>query len=240
MAKKKISQKRHVPYVPDDLSKVRFVDANDNIGFHCSRCGDCCRHVKDGVMLETLDAFRLAKLLRGSSETVKSIEDVLTGYAHPMHLLEDVSFPVFLMNTTDSSDKCVFLRDRRCTVQDAKPRACRLYPFGAGPTRHREFEYAVVSQKPHHFKGAAVRVGDWMDANMTSEDRAFVIEDTEASAQLIPLIRAQETAGMGAYALNMLLFFKYFNYDLDEPFMPQFTRNMASLRTALVRGAGDV
>ena len=32
----------------------------DNVPFKCIGCGECCKHVKEQVPVETLDAFRTA------------------------------------------------------------------------------------------------------------------------------------------------------------------------------------
>ena len=32
----------------------------DNVPFKCIGCGECCKHVKEQVPVETLDAFRIA------------------------------------------------------------------------------------------------------------------------------------------------------------------------------------
>ena len=232
---RKRRNKQVIAYVSDDLNKMKSVDAGDKVQFQCTRCGECCRHVKDGVMLETLDVFRLAQHLHQAGD-IEGIEDVLNDYAHPLNIVEGVTFPIFLLNTKGKDDACVFLKDNRCIAQNAKPKTCRLYPFGATPDDNGGYDFSIVSQKPHHFRGRTVNVGDWMDTNFTEEDRAFMAADMCELQRIIPYINAQSAAGNDDFVLKMVMFFRYINYVLAEPFMPQFERNMASLYTALSKG----
>jgi len=233
---KKKRKKPIIAYVPDNLLEMKPVAAEDKVQFQCTRCGECCRHVKDGVMLDVLDAFRLTRYLRKTGD-VNEIEDVLLKYAHAQYIAEGVKLPIFLLNTTGKDDRCVFLKDNRCTVQNEKPRACRLYPFGATPDDAGGYDFSIVSQKPHHFRGRTVRVGDWMEENLTAEDNAYMEMDIEALKQLAPALKVEDKSGED-FALSMTLFLRYFNYDLDKPFIEQFARNMASLHTALSKGCG--
>lgn len=105
---------------------VKHVRSKDRVPFHCRTCGACCRHIEDQIMLEAYDAYRLGRYLRDFG-VVETIEDVYAKYAHPI-LLSD-GFPVFVLNTEGDDHHCVFLRDGRCSVYDARLRVCRLYPF---------------------------------------------------------------------------------------------------------------
>jgi Fe-S-cluster containining protein len=186
--------------------------------------------VKDGVVLESLDIFRLAKLFRQPENPEYGTDDVILEYAHIAMLAKGL-YPILLLNTTSENDSCVFLKNERCSVQDAKPRACRLYPFSATPNDNRDgYEYYIVSQKPHHFKGSFVRVGDWMGENFTAEEREFVLLDTKFALEQAQILRELHHADIDQdTVLKQLLLSKYCLYDLDEPFIPQFQRNNATL-----------
>lgn len=41
--------------------------------FHCSLCGDCCRNVKDAVVCESLDVFRLSRYFTQTGNPMQSI-----------------------------------------------------------------------------------------------------------------------------------------------------------------------
>ena len=107
------------------MTNLRAVALNERIPFHCQLCGRCCRHVKDSIMLEPMDACRLARHLRERGEPVSGTEDVLAQYAHASWLTE--RFPVFLLNTVGPMDACVFLKNGRCSVYEARPQGSVVY-----------------------------------------------------------------------------------------------------------------
>ena len=45
------------------------VRAKEFVSYHCSCCGHCCRHIENCVMVESLDAYRMAmpQLMTGLS-----------------------------------------------------------------------------------------------------------------------------------------------------------------------------
>lgn len=147
-----------------DLASVKTVALNEKVLFHCRLCGGCCRNVKDCIMLEPMDAYRLAQYLRDHGEPVAGTEDVLARYAYPAWLADN--FPVFLLNTVGTSDDCDFLKAGRCSVYEARPRVCRLYPFSVAPgERGRDFQYFLCTEKSHHFADGIVKVKDWLSQN---------------------------------------------------------------------------
>ena len=232
--KKKRKQSRQSSF-PDIMRDVRFVQPDDTFRYQCSCCGDCCRDVGDAIMLESLDAYRLARYLKESGHDVNGPEDVFLQYAHPLSLDAKTGYPIFLLNTDGPRNACVFLEDNRCAVQPAKPRACRMYPMSAGPKDDGSgFEYAIVSQKNHHFAGPELRAGDWMDANLSEEDRAFVTLDAASLKELAPLIIMLKRLGAGQdEILRPLIWFRYFCFDPDEDFLPRYERNQDSLKNVL-------
>ena len=103
--------------------KVKPVKDKERIPFHCQLCGACCRQVKDSIMLEPMDIYCLSRFLRDRGEPIEGPEDMLARYTHPDMLAERL--PIFLLNTEGPEDACVFLKDGRCSVYEARPRVCR-------------------------------------------------------------------------------------------------------------------
>ena len=125
----------------DQKTIVVSVHAKDCVDYQCRRCGQCCRHIRDAVMVESLDAYRLAKYLRSREPNIYTIDEVLSQYCEPTPLTNDC-FPIFVLKTTGPDDSCIFLKDGLCSIYEARPRTCRLYPFSVGPgERGRDFEY---------------------------------------------------------------------------------------------------
>lgn len=209
---------------------VKLVMPNDEFSFQCSRCGECCRNVEHCIMLESLDVFRIARYFKQIGNPVQSIEEILEVCATVMPLT-NYGYPIFLIKTTGPKKECVFLNSGNCSIQPAKPRTCRLYPLSAGPgVRDGSFDYFMVSQKQFHYRGRRIRVGDWMEDNFKPEDREFTSMEYRTAKELAWLLRKLEDKGVSIRrVLFPILFYKYYNFDVDAPFMPQYINNIENL-----------
>ena len=205
----------------------------DYFRFDCSECGDCCRNVNGAVRVESLDLYRLARFT-GLEMSEACLQFTDTALLVP-------GFPILVLKTKQHMDACVFLKSSRCSVHSAKPRACRTYPLGVVPDDEKPGVWLnfIVSKTPHHFTGRHRRVGDWLDENLTAEDREFVAADCANTEGIAKRMRDIDPRHDNRVA-ELLLFFKYIAYDMTEDFMPQYTRNMELLKEQLGRliGAG--
>lgn len=129
----------------------------------------------------------------------------------------------------------MFLRDNGCGVYEARPRVCRLYPFTVAPgTKGKDFEYFLCTERTHHFGGGSISVKDWLYVNFPRNDRAFLRADFDGAAVLGRLLRGMEQDARRRTLFPFLLF-RYYDYDLDQPFLPQFLSNLESLKQALAK-----
>lgn len=201
---------------------IQEVALDEQVTYCCNCCGDCCRHIKDAVMLDSIDLYNLAKHFQ------IPVMQVINRYATPMSL-DETGYPIFVLNTTGSNSACVFLKGNRCSVQKSKPRTCRLYPFTAGPGKGDvPLRYYLCLEKPRHFEGGQIQVGNWLKACFSDDDRQFL-----ASEYLyIPEIGAcyrMLTEERRTMARTQMLFFRYLNFNPKRPFMPQYDNNNAEL-----------
>lgn len=214
-----------------ELQPIRL---KHRVQFRCQLCGACCRNVENAVMLEPLDIFRLARHLRERGEDIHGTEDVLAVYAQPFMLTEVV--PIFTLKVQGEENACVFLKDGRCSIYEARPRVCRLYPFSARPgERGREFDYFLALDREHHFADGTVFAKDWFYQNFPKEERAFVKADYEAADCYGKLIR-KRGGDWFKDKLFQFLYYRYYNYDLDQPFLPQFHANHETLKGLMEDG----
>ena len=202
------------------------VSSGDYFSFDCDRCGDCCRNIKDSVMVECLDLYRLARFFG------MEMSDVVLQYTNTAFLAW--AFPVFMLKTKQHGDACIFLKASKCSVYQARPRTCRTYPLGVGPDDENPGEWLnfIVSRKQHHFNGSRRLVGDWMSENFTPEDRAFVLADYNYTGELAKLMKNIDSRHEDGI-IKLILYFKYTAYDMAEAFQPQYIRNMEQLKKRL-------
>ena len=230
-----------VPHIPfQDLSIVYYylIGKSDGIlldmpvrDVECHHCGACCRHVKDSVPLESLDVYRIVRFLQSQDKSFDSIEHLLSLYAEPVPIHECGYF-IYTLKTVGADDSCIFLKDNRCTIQTAKPRACRTYPLVAEPDDASSFQYYLSMEKDHHFTGRKFKARNWMNQYFTQEDRAFVNADISAVSEIAQLLR-QIPETHKHRALFCFLLYKYTDFDLDQPFQEQYEKNNQKLIASL-------
>ena len=208
------------------------VRPKDQVAFSCRLCGDCCRRVENSIMLEPLDAYNLGRYLLEHGGGVDNIEDVYGQYAHPS-MLHD-AYPIFLLNTQGEDQSCIFLKDSKCSVYEGRPRVCNLYPFTVkGGDRGRRFMYyQCLDSRASHFGGGKVKIGDWMYRNFTKDAKDFMEMEASMLPELGMLLRKLGPDGRRQF-LFRLLYYRYYNYELDQPFLPQYQENQRQLIDAL-------
>ena len=220
------------------MNRAEPVRPKDWVCFRCCRCGNCCRDLENQLMLEPLDAYHLARLLRTRGE-VSSIDDVYLRYAHT-DMLES-RLPIYILNTEGPNRACVFLKDGRCTVYESRPCVCQIYPFSVRPgQRGKTFEYyCCIDRHADHFSDGRMQVKDWLHENFTRESREFWAAEGGILPTLSCLINSMDTSELQA-SLFKIFYYRYYGYDLDQPFMPQYTRNMEALKRFLRQRAKEV
>lgn len=212
------------------LKNTHPVKQNEWFKFKCCGCGSCCKHVKDSVPIESLDAYRMAKYLQCQDQSIHTIDEVLYKYAVPAPL-DKCGYFVYMLKTTEKDDACVFLKDNRCTIHAAKPRACRTYPLCAQPTGEG-FQYYLCTEQDTHSHGKSVKVKNFVNQYFTQEDQTFVHLDFFNAVPIADLLRQIPEYKKEA-AIMFFLRYKYSDYALDKPFQEQYEANIHSLLDAL-------
>lgn len=182
-------------------------------------------------MIEPQDIYYLARCLRARGEVVDGLETLLDQYAHPVFITD--GYPGFMLSTVGADQACVFLKDGKCSVYSARPRVCRLYPFGIAPgDSGQEFRYYLCTDKLRHFGCGSVVAGDWISANISKETLEYLKNEYAILPEIGRMVRKLDEAQFKALLFHFL-FFRYFNYDLDKPFLPQYRKNCAELKALL-------
>lgn len=220
-----------------EMKNAVYVTPSTKIRFKCTGCAECCRHVKESVPVNSQDAFYLTKHLRDIGLDIYCIDQFLDQFAAPA-LLDECGYFVYFLKSVGENDSCIFLNGNRCSVQKAKPSACRLYPFMVDPSESGAYRYLYSKEREHHFRGSVVETRSWMKKYFPQETRAFLQVDYANAGPIASLLRRiPEDRKTGA-----LLHFhrlRYSEFDLDKPFLKQFQRNQEALLAILTRMAEE-
>jgi Fe-S-cluster containining protein len=126
--------------MPQNTKKDLFYE--QGLKFECQGSGKCCTsHGEFGfVFLTKEDRTRFAKHLGVSlSEFKKQYCDQTSGI---WHLKENLKKP-----------DCMFLKDKRCSVYEARPNQCRTWPFWPEVMNAKAWKSEVASFCPGVGKG---------------------------------------------------------------------------------------
>ena len=221
----------------NELHNAIRVTPSTKIRFKCSGCAECCRHVKETVPVDSQDVFYLTRHLRNIGIDICCIDQFLEQFAEPA-LLDECGYFVYFLKSVGEDDTCIFLNDNRCAVHEAKPRACRLYPFMIEPNESGNCRYLYSREREHHFHGPVVETRSWMKKHFPQEDRAFMQADY-AKAGPIAMLLKQIPEERKSEALLHFHRLRYSEYDLEKPFLEQFQRNQEKLLAVLARMADE-
>jgi Fe-S-cluster containining protein len=98
---------------PTDSPELQWFESG--LRFKCTGCGKCCTGSTGSVSLSAVDLERLANFFHLSvGRFVRTYTRVIKGRR---------------ALTNGSAGDCVFLKDRICTVYEARPTQCRTYPW---------------------------------------------------------------------------------------------------------------
>ena len=208
------------------MNEIQPVRPKDQFPFSCRQCGACCRNIEGCVMVESLDAYRLARYLRTKGELIEGIEDFLFRYCDPEPLTEE-GFPIYMLKTKAPNGSCIFLMDGRCSVYPARTRTCRIYPLTVGPgERGRDFEYCLCfdHNQQYHFNGGKVSVKDWFYRNFPRMEKEYLKQEYAAITEIGKRMRSISPE-LCKQMTFQVLFYRYYNFDLDQPFLEQYAQN---------------
>ncbi|OPY28591.1 MAG: Flagellin N-methylase [Methanocella sp. PtaU1.Bin125] len=92
--------------------------------YQCNRCGACCKH-QDGIIISLNDAHLLARRLR------MPLKNFVRKYCREAGVFDVFGHGPFRgLAIRTKKGVCPFYSGREgCTVNEAKPAVCRLYPF---------------------------------------------------------------------------------------------------------------
>lgn len=210
-----------------DLGPALALDAP--FAFVCAGCGACCRHRHD-LVLSGYDLYRIARRLRLAPRIVAHA--FCKAYIAPKSCL-----PTLCLTPDPQTGHCRFFEGNACTIHEARPLACALYPLGQSID-------PLTAQVEYHAQlplcGAAVPertlrqyLEDSAVWERTGTDARWAVVCTQISEQLLAAGGQQHPHF--AAAARRIQKALYLDYDLGDEFYPQFQQNVAALMPLLPR-----
>ena len=208
----------------EEFKNIPLLDLENTLPFSCKSCGKCCKNRQD-LILTPYDVFRLARyLMRETGEIIKTYCEVFEG--------RDSHMPVVRILPRPPENSCPFLRNRKCSVHQAKPILCRVYPIA---------KVHVFEQKSGYYLGDIPKcmrtdkqttVRDWVGDAASDESNAAAAEWTKSLPRIIQPFHEK----LKSFSLNernqifeAMFAHLYLLYDTKQDFAPQLKQNVDNL-----------
>lgn len=146
---------------PED--RAYFFD--QGLRFGCTQCGGCCTGASGTVFMNAQESERIARHLGLELATF------LERYAYPVkdgHSLREVG----------DNFACIFFRDERCAIYDARPTQCRTFPFWAENVRSEAAWKKTCRDCPGIGRGRLYRRGEILSIAADSLNQGAVADGT--------------------------------------------------------------
>ena len=152
----------------NEVSDGKLYEVNDMVKAGCDGCKNChacCEDMGGSIGLDPRDIFNMTKKLSVTFEQLLA-EHIELG------VVDGIILPNIKMS--GSSDKCRFLNEEgRCSIHDARPGICRLFPLGR-IYEDRSFKYFLqVHECPQENK-SKVKIKNWLGIENISAYEKFV------------------------------------------------------------------
>ncbi len=206
------------------------IGVDDKFRFSCKQCGKCCTDRED-ILLSPFDLFRAAKKLDMTpDEFVNEYCDSYVGDTSKMIIVR--------LMPRGSIKRCPLLRDRKCSIHDAKPMVCAMFPIGRGfkldPKKPGAEQISAESIR-FIFNGAHCgnaeehTVREWFTSFGIPIKDEFFIEWQKVISEIGDATKYAEKVCSNDEVLNLIYTaiygLMYIKYDTNQEFMPQFLHN---------------
>jgi len=211
------------------------LDLDDTFQFHCTQCGKCCIDRED-ILLTARDIYRISGYLKITPmELFRTYCETYIGDSSRM--------PIVRLKPQGNAKRCVFLKNRKCSVHAVKPSVCALYPLGrfmkidsddfnAGSLGNATVRYLLQDDVNCGDKSETHTVREWLSGfDILTEDAAFIAWNL-ALAKILPRVKSLEpelTPVSQMLLWDSLLVGLYLKYDTDKEYLPQLQENVEGL-----------
>lgn len=229
--------------IVDNFEKMK-IGVDEPFKFHCTMCGKCCIHRED-ILLTPKDMYRMAKKLGITPK------ELFEQYCET-YIGSDSRIPIVRLKPRGSVRRCPLLKDRKCSVHDAKPIVCAMFPIG------RCLMMDAKASSPEHITTDDIQfiftapgcgddsethtVREWLSEFGIPIEDEFFVKWQHTIVELGKLMREAEkicsehTMEMVWTAAFVAL---YLGYDMKKEFLPQFEQNSEDILSLMRRAPAD-
>lgn len=214
------------------------IGTDEHFRFHCKQCGKCCINRED-ILLNPKDLYNISK------ELGLAPRDTIAQYCE-VYLGQNSRIPIVRLKPRGSIKRCPLLRDRKCSVHNAKPTVCALFPLG------RSIKLDAKETDPNAIERARIQyiinsiecgdrseehtVREWVESfGIPIHDNDFIAWQKalfSVRQQIVELEKMLPDKSMER-VWSITYQALYLNYDIQEDFREQFQKNSDRLIDAL-------
>lgn len=143
----------------EEISDGRVYTENDMVRAdtgNCSGCRQvCCKGMDNSIVLDPYDVHRMTVCLN------TTFEELMKG-AVEISIVDGIMLPNLAMNK--DTDACSFLgNDNMCTIHNARPGVCRLFPLGRYWENDDNYSYILQRNQCHKDNLSKIKVKKWIN-----------------------------------------------------------------------------
>ena len=163
--------------------------------------------------LDPYDFYRLAKKLG------KNFEELLADHLE-LNVVDGLVLPN--LKLAGSDEACTFLNgEGRCSIHDARPGICRLFPLGRVYDNH-DFKYFLQVNECYKKNRTKVKISKWIDTPDYEKYREFVIDWHYFLNDMEKKVASMGETATKQYVMIVLNMFYVKPYDLERSFYEQY------------------
>lgn len=233
---------------------VEVLDKNSTFDFKCNACGGCCTNSTiESIVFRAYDLFNLSIALDVEPADVIDLHGNM--YLGPTSSLPVVQLKPMALETQESMMNllmhgkpilvCPFLKNKKCSVHNHKPGACRLYPLGRlvqtsqtalEPEEKIETIYFLQKNTCCGNKGEKHNVDDWLGGASKTEgifakdsDLLCYVSNTINLSKILAYVKDNQESILKekiSSFYDSFMYYYYVNYNKTESFEKQFENNI--------------
>ena len=219
----------------EELADGKFYDAGDMVKLgvdDCSGCHACCCGTGDTLNLDPYDVYRLEA---GLKKDFKS----LLSESLELRVADGIIMPFLKMDKEISidglteNDACTFLNEQgRCSIHDARPAICRLFPLGRiyEDGGHR---YWLMENECHKERKVKVKIKKWLETPDLARYEKYIDDWHAFTGSIVKQAKEMPEETLKALDMAILQYFYFLDYETEKDFYPQFYERLEELKTKI-------